>query len=146
VVTNIEEDGTVPSPARTNWLEAGLNNFRQNKQPGLEFAAADAVVSVTGSCELEGIVFKVTVRNVGEASMARGVRVELVADPAGTPRLLTTLTTTRALPPTQSETLTYTTTAAAAGNVPVIARIVGTTRECRTDNNTSEPPVVACIN
>ena len=148
-VTNIEEDGTVPVHPRTNWLVPGLNNFRQNKQPGLEFAAADAVVSVTGQCDPGvGITYRVVVRNVGEASLPPGVQTELVVDPLGTNRVLTTLVTTHPLGPTQAQAFTFTTTEAAVGNSQVIARIISSAnvRECRTTNNSSEPPTVACIN
>jgi hypothetical protein len=31
-VTNVNEDGTIPSPEPKNWLTPGLNNFRQNVQ------------------------------------------------------------------------------------------------------------------
>ena len=44
-VTNVDEDGTIPANELPNWKQPGLNNFRQNKQPGSEFAAPDAVVS-----------------------------------------------------------------------------------------------------
>lgn len=145
-VTNIEEDGTVPRTNPRNWLTPGLNNFRQNKQPGLEFAAADAVVSVTGTCETQGIVFRAVVRNIGEASMPAGVRVELVVDPLTTPRVLTAFTTSRPLGPTQAELFTFVTVEDVAGK-PVIARIVpGALRQCRTDNDESSPPIVGCIN
>jgi hypothetical protein len=145
-VTNIEEDGRVPLTPARNWVTPGLNNFRQNKQPGLEFAAADAVVSMSGSCGLNGVTYQVVVTNVGEASMPAGVRVELVIEPLGVATLLTTLSTTRSLGPTQSERFVYVTTEDVAAR-PVIARIVATgLRQCRTDNDTSTPPTVGCIN
>jgi hypothetical protein len=145
-VTNIEEDGRIPlNPAR-NWTVPGLNNFRQNKQPGLEFAAADAVVAMSGSCSPAGVTYQVVVSNVGEASMPAGVKVELVVEPLTTARLLTTLTTTRSLGPTQAERFVFTTTEDVAAK-PVIARILATgLRQCRTDNDTSDPPTVGCIN
>ena len=145
-VTNIEEDGTIPLHPTRNWVTPGLNNFRQNKQPGLEFAAADAVVSMSGSCSPAGVAFQVVVSNVGEASLPAGVRVELVVDPQSVARVLTTLTTTRSLGPTQSERFVYVTTEDVASR-PVIARILATgLRQCRTDNDTSTPPTIGCIN
>lgn len=146
VVTNIEENGKVPSPAMNNWQVAGLNNFRQNKQPGSEFAAADAVVSVTGVCLGNDVELQVTLRNVGEASIPAGLRVELVADPKGTAKVLGTLTSSRALGPTQSETFTFTTSETSVHALQIIARVVaGGLRECRTDNDQSDPIVVGCI-
>jgi hypothetical protein len=145
-VTNIEEDGRIPARPARNWVTPGLNNYRQNKQPGLEFAAADAVVAVTGACSPEGVVYQVVVRNIGEASMPAGVRVELVADPQGSPRTLTAFVTTRSLGATQAERFVFVTTENVAAT-PVIARIVAPTlRQCRTDNDTSSPPAVGCIN
>ncbi len=145
-VTNIEEDGHVPPRPQRNWVVSGLNNFRQNKQPGLEFAAADAVVSMSGSCGLNGVTYQAVVRNVGEATLPAGVHVELVVNPQTSPRVLATLTTTRALGPTQAERFVYLTMEDVSG-LPVIARIVSTgLRQCRTDNDTSTPPTVGCIN
>ena len=69
-VTNIEEDGKIPAAPARNWVTPGLNNFRQNKQPGLEFAAADAVVSMSGSCGSNGVTYRVVVSNVGEIGRA----------------------------------------------------------------------------
>jgi hypothetical protein len=145
-VTNIEEDGTVPRAPPRNWTVPGLNNFRQNKQPGLEFSAADAVVSVSGLCGLSGIDYRVTVRNVGEAPLPPGVRVELIANPATAPQALASFSTSRSLGPTQAETFAWT-APASVGTAPVVARVdAGAARECRIDNNTSTPPTVACIN
>lgn len=145
-VTNIEEDGHVPAAPQRNWLVPGLDNFRQNKQPGLEFAAADAVLSLSGSCTEAGVTFEVVVRNVGEASMPPGVHVQLLADPATTPTVLGTLVTTRSLGPTQAERLLFSTTED-LGTRPVVGRITEPTlRQCRTDNDESSPPLVGCIN
>lgn len=145
-VTNIEEDGTVPRRPARNWTVSGLNNFRQNKQPGLEFAAADAVVNVVGACLNNGVSYRITVRNIGEATLPAGVRVELIATPGGAPQVLASFTTTRSLGPTQAETFSYS-TMANVGAQPVVARLdPGAVRECRTDNNTSSPPTFGCIN
>ncbi|MFO0598845.1 MAG: VCBS repeat-containing protein [Myxococcaceae bacterium] len=145
-VTNIEEDGHVPAHPARNWTVPGLNNFRQNKQPGLEFAAADAVVTMAGACDPSGTTFHVVVSNVGEASMPAGLQVAIIVDPATTPRTLTTLTTSRVLGPTQSQRFSYTTIEDVSAK-PVVARIVpGTLRQCRTDNDESSPPIVGCIN
>lgn len=145
-VTHIEEDGRVPAHPQRNWLVPGLNNFRQNKQPGLEFAAADAVVSMTGQCVEAGMAFDIVVRNVGEASLPSGVPVQLLVDPLATARVLTTLTTTRNLGPTQAEHFTWV-SSEDLGDKPVIARIVAASlRQCRTDNDESTPAIVGCIN
>ena len=145
-VTNVEEDGHIPRNPTRNWVTPGLNNFRQNKQPGLEFAAADAVVSMSGACEPAGVTYRVVVSNIGEASIPAGLRVEIVADPSTAPMVLTTLTTTRSLGPTQAERFVFVTTEDVASK-PVVARILASgLRQCRTDNDTSDPPTVGCIN
>ncbi len=146
-VTNVEEDGTVPRRPLRNWTVPGLNNFRQNKQPGLEFAAADAVVSVAGACLPIGVSYTVTVRNIGEATLPPGVRVELILEPASTNRVLTTHVTTRSLGPTQAETFSYS-TMENLGGLPVVGKVTPPqgVRECRSDNNVSTPPTFGCIN
>jgi hypothetical protein len=145
-VTNIEEDGTVPRAPPRNWTVPGLNNFRQNKQPGLEFAAADAVVSVSGTCAGDGVTYRVTVRNVGEAPLPPGARVELVASTPAGQQVLARFTTTRGLGPTQAETFSHT-TQGALGATSVFARVdPGAVRECRANNNTSPPAMLGCIN
>ncbi|MCA2981742.1 MAG: hypothetical protein INH37_25985, partial [Myxococcaceae bacterium] len=119
------------------------NNFRQNKQPGLEFAAADAVVSVAGVCTTGGVRYCVTVTNVGEAPYPSGALVELVANPTGASQVLGMFSTTRALAPAQSEFFTWQ-GPASMGATPVVARVQsGAARECRTSNNTSAP-TLAC--
>ncbi len=145
-VSNIEEDGTVPRAPLRNWTVQGLNNFRQNKQPGLEFAAADAVVSVTAACLGAGVSYRITVRNIGEASLPAGARVELVSNPATNPQVVVSFTTTRSLGPTQAETFSHS-TQMSFGSLPVVARVdPGMIRECRIDNNTSSVTTIGCIN
>ncbi len=102
-VTNVGEDGRIPKVESINWKTPGLNNFRQNKQPGKERAAPNAVVSVVPECT-SGYVLRVTVRNVGEAALAAGVGAEVYKDGA-TPGLLGLVTTTRALGPAEAESL-----------------------------------------
>lgn len=145
-VTNIEEDGTVPRVAATNWLQPGLNNFRQQKQPGGEFAAADAVLSVVSTCDV-GITWQIVLRNVGQAPLPAGVKVQLVTDPLTNPAVYATVATTRVLGPAQSQTLVVTAPDQSLALTPMQARIVPdpALRECRTDNNTSEPPAAPCL-
>lgn len=61
-VTNCTEDGAIPTVEPSNWLVSGLNNFRQNRQPGADYAAPDAAVTIT--CATSSAV-QVTVRNEG---------------------------------------------------------------------------------
>ncbi len=143
-VTNIEEDGLVPKVAKANWREPGLNNFRQQKQPGQEFAAPDAVVDVEPACDGQGGLL-IRVRNVGEAPLGSGVVVEVVK---GTATVLGSVKTDRVLGPAQSETLVYRVTDSdVLAGATVFARIsTGVLRECRTGNNASAAVSLSCIN
>src|SRR5262249_28367703 len=67
-VTNVTPDGVIPQHELPNYKQPGLNNFRQNKQPGSEFAAPDAVLSIAPLCPGPvGLV--ATVRNIGQAAL-----------------------------------------------------------------------------
>jgi hypothetical protein len=152
-VTNVDEDGRVPAHELPNWKQAGLNDYRQNKQPGAEFAAPNAIVSVAPRCAGEyGIV--ATVRNVGQASLPAGVTVGFYAGtpPGGTSlgQGLTTLT----LYPAESEDVFLPLPSAppgvAAGTTPVYAVVDDgmpahpAWTECRTDDDVSAPVKAKC--
>jgi len=65
-VTNINEDGTVPSPQAKNWLIPGLNNFRQNVQTWGVHNAPDATAEMFGGhCSGASIVLGMMVVNEG---------------------------------------------------------------------------------
>jgi hypothetical protein len=66
-ITNINEDGTIPAVEATNWLEPGLNNYRQNKQPDGAFAAPDAIVSLLYPKCIGDFALVAVVRNLGTA-------------------------------------------------------------------------------
>ncbi len=148
-ITNINEDGTVPVNEPTNWTTPGLNNFRQNKQPGGEFDAADAVVTVSPKCG-GGYGLIATVRNLGQAVLPPGVAVTFYSGtpPSGTQ--LGTGATTHALYPAQAEQVVLPLPNAPpdvqSGKTPVYATVsvAPPTHECRTDNNTSAAVSAAC--
>ncbi|MBX3125424.1 MAG: VCBS repeat-containing protein [Polyangiaceae bacterium] len=148
-VTNVEESGAIPKSEVANWTVPGLNNFRQNKQPGGEFAAPDAVVRVSPKCGGSyGLV--ATVRNLGQAVLPPGVGVTFYsgAPPSGTP--LGQAATTIPLGPAQAQDLLLDLPNAPAevrnGQTTVYAEVTvpAPTVECRTDNNTSPPESAAC--
>jgi hypothetical protein len=103
-VTNVNEDGTIPKTELANWTQPGLNNFRQNKQPGSEFSAPDAVVRIYPACSGEYGLYA-TVTNVGEAALPAGVPVGFYAGVPMTGTKLGQVATTQTLYPAQSETL-----------------------------------------
>src|SRR5690606_38818142 len=85
-VTNIEEDGTLPSPERPNHSTAGLNNFRQNVQPDGLFDAPDLVLRDLGfsisECASGRLILRVRVVNEGRAGAPAGVPVSVYVDGA----------------------------------------------------------------
>lgn len=140
-VTNIQEDGTIPANEPANWKQSGLNNFRQNKQTGSEFAAPNAVVTLAPSCSSPGVI--VRIRNIGEAALPKGVVAGVYAGSPGSGTKLGTVTTTRALYPAEVEPLDF---AFGPGALPASVYAVAddgapphpTWTECRTDDNTSK--------
>jgi hypothetical protein len=147
-VTNVEEDGTIPVHELANWKQPGLNNFRQNKQPGSEFAAPDAVVELYVPCGAKQLV--ATVRNLGEAALPAGLTVSFLEGtaPGGVP--LGQGMTTRALYSAQSEQVVLTLAAPsgqlASGQASAYATIAvpAAVHECRPDNNASVPASAIC--
>nr|HMR09240.1 hypothetical protein [Polyangiaceae bacterium] len=132
-----------------NWTAPGLNNFRQNKQPGGEFAAPDAVVGVSAKCSgAYGII--ATVRNIGQSVLPAGATVTFYAGnvPSGTQ--LGQGATSIALGPAQAESVLLDLPSPPAGvkdgTTPVYASVsvLGPTVECRSDNNTSKETSAAC--
>ncbi len=148
-ITNIEEDGTVPTKEVANWTVPGLNNFRQNKQPGSELAAPDATVTVKPRCSgTFGVL--VEVRNLGSAPLPTGIKVEVFAGSPPTGTSLATATTTIPLYAAQAEVLSIELPNAPAdvksGQTPVFATVTPPSGvvECRTDNNSSSAVSAVC--
>jgi len=152
-ITNVEEDGTIPSPEKPNFTQSGLNNFRQNKQPGSEFAAPDAVVSIEPRCSQEyGLV--AVVRNVGEAALPAGVAVGFYAGNAPGGMALGQGQTSQVLYPAESEAVFLPLPNAPPGVTNGVTPIYAVVddggaphpawTECRTDNNTSAAASGSC--
>ncbi|MBK7579881.1 MAG: VCBS repeat-containing protein [Myxococcales bacterium] len=148
-ITNVDEDGTIPTKEVPNWTVPGLNNFRQNKQPGNEFAAPDAVVTLKPRCAgAFGVL--VEVRNLGQAPLPKGVKVEVFSGtpPSGTSLAITA--TTIPLYAAQAELLSLDLPNAPAdvksGATQVYATVTPPAGviECRTDNNSSNPVAAVC--
>lgn len=146
-ITNIGEDGKVPATELPNWKQPGLNNFRQNKQPGSEFAAPNLVVTVDPICPgPTGVT--VTVRNVGEALVPAGVVVGVYSGTPSTGTKIGSVTTSRPLYPAESEPLDLTTSGSPATVYAVVddgAPPHPEWVECRKDDNTSKAAVMSCI-
>jgi hypothetical protein len=100
-VTNVEEDGTVPSYEEPNWAQDHLNNFRQNVQGEGLFWAPDLVVINLGAvCELDlSLYITFDVMNQGSRMVGPGAAVSIYIDDT----VVHTLRTTQALLPGQLE-------------------------------------------
>lgn len=141
-VTNITEDGQVPSVEDPNWLHSRLNNFRQNVQPDGLFDAADLQISVTiGVClptaEQE---VEITVTNNGALGVGAGVDVFVQIFDGATLVDSGVVQTTIPLLPGQSEIIVYSfvpTTATVTVNASVDNDGAGGSQynECIEDNN-----------
>lgn len=147
-ITNVEEDGTIPAHEVPNWTVPGLNNFRQNKQPGSEFSAPDAIVTLAVPCGAKALT--ATVRNVGEASLPAGLTVTFWSGAPHTGTLLGQALTTAPLYSVQSELVTIAVDSPsndlATGATPAYAfvEVPPSVHECRTDNNDSPPAAATC--
>ena len=143
-VTNVEEDGTIPTVQTSNWDVPRLNNFRQNVQPLGEFSAPDLVGTVGVQC-LPEYALVAQVRNLGQAAAPHGVPVGFYAgDPDAGGTLLGTVHTTKLLYPAESENLTLalddTPAAVRSGELDIYIVIDDgggshAWHECRVDNN-----------
>jgi hypothetical protein len=144
-ITNIGEDGKVPAVEAANWTQAGLNDYRQNKQPGNVFAAPDAVVTLGLQCGTSyGLV--ATVQNLGTAPLPPGVVVGFYQGMPGSGALLGSGVTTKTLYPAEAENvllpLPNAPPAITSGMTPVYAVVddgmpTHTWHECRQDNDVS---------
>lgn len=153
-VTNINDDGTVPSNELDNWKQPGLNNFRQNVQTTNVLAAPDLVPSdfrmSSVDCPLQ-LRLSVVVINQGAATAPAGVRVTFYyRDSAGMPQVLTTVQTTGPIYAGASEAVSVVWTP--VGMPPFFVWVVvdddgtglGTVNECDELNNRSAPIAVGC--
>jgi hypothetical protein len=148
-ITNINEDGTIPAVEATNWLEPGLNNYRQNKQPGGAFAAPDAIVSLLYPECLGTFSLVAIVRNLGAAVLPPGATVEFYKGDLPGGELIGSATTKLALYPAQAEQVAIelgdTHPDVQMGMIDIYAVVSTPAVECRTDNNTSSQESGACL-
>ncbi|MCX4247071.1 FG-GAP repeat domain-containing protein [Paraliomyxa miuraensis] len=152
-VTNVEEDGTIPTAEVANWSVAGLNNFRQNVQPEGEFSAPDLVATVIGICSPDEFGAIARVRNLGRAAVPQGVAVGFYeGDPSAGGVLLGTELTTKILYPAEAEDVTLLLPEASEdlrlGNTELWVVVDDGMPphpwvECRPDNNRAHGPI-AC--
>lgn len=156
-VTNIEEDGTVPTVPDKNWEQGRLNNFRQNVQPDGLFDAPDLVVESISAvntptdCLSDGyITTEITVGNQGALGVAEEIPIDVILQrPNGTVIDEQQLATTERLLPGQSETLSIDwelDDGLLHTAIEVMVRIDpdGAYNECDEDNNELVSATVEC--
>ena len=103
-VTNVEEDGTIPTVETASWTVDGLNDFRKNVQPEGERSAADLVAKIVIDCAPETWSVVARVRNIGRAAVPAGVAVGFYAgDPSQGGSKLGSGITTKVLYPAEAE-------------------------------------------
>jgi hypothetical protein len=152
-VTNVTPDGVIPQHEPANYSTAGLDNFRQNKQPGGEFSAPDAVISVAPVCP-GPTALVATVRNIGQAALPAGVVIGFYEGTPPNGTMLGQAQTVTILYPAESEAVPFVLTnpdqGLVSGTTPVYAVADDgmpphpSWHECRTDNNTSAPVSAKC--
>ncbi|MFT5359529.1 MAG: hypothetical protein ACI9KE_006772, partial [Polyangiales bacterium] len=150
-VTNINEDGTLPLREEANYSTPGLNNFRQNVQPGGLFDAPDLVLRdpgfSTGACP-GALLLRVRVVNDGRAGAPAGVPVSFYVD--GT--YVGQTSTTRPLLPGAGEIVELRFEPVEEGTAYNVIAILNDPdheplsglNECRPMNNESDAIVAAC--
>ncbi len=171
-VTNVNDDGTIPTKPATNWRTPGLNTFRSNSQgvgTTSPFAASDlqVVSGVTATCNPAtlAVTLKASVRNAGDAAASAGLKVAFYRGAPGSGgTLLGVATVPNVLPAGGEATVELTLTNVPGGQAVVYAVAdddgTGTGREteCREDNNSAsssvdltckaipvnQPPVALC--
>jgi hypothetical protein len=106
-VTNVSESGAIPRVEGDNWTTRGLNDFRQNVQPGAanvpDLVPTDLAVDLTMCGASMTLNFRVT--NEGWAASEAGVPVTIYVEEGGTFVRIGRVVTTRALLPGESEAL-----------------------------------------
>lgn len=145
-VTNVEEDGSIPTVQAANILTPGLNNFRQNVQPSGQFSAPDLIVTVTPICQ-GPYGLRARVHNIGEAPVEPGVVVGFYEDAPGGGSPLGSATTSLTLYPLTYEDVILPLDDQPEGGVYAVVddgMPAHPWHECRTDNNTSAIVDPAC--
>ncbi len=147
--------GAIPIGQKDNWKIDYLNNFRQNSQGEGLFNAPDLqITNIKTECDGQGLRLHLTVANRGTRGVRAGVNVAVWVTINGAEQYLTTLTTTKDLPPGASETLEYNWTDAPdpAGQTISIRAVADSDEqgnqqhnECHEDNNeTTNDATCAC--
>jgi choice-of-anchor A domain-containing protein len=156
-VTNVNEDGAIPSNPVANWRTQGLNTFRSNSQGSgttSPFAAPDLIASQVGaSCDstTQSLTLSARVTNQGDAASSAGLQVAFFqGNPAAGGTLLGVSTLPSVLVAGASAVAELSLTPIHGNNAEIFVVAdygAGTGREleCREDNNVGSGQVsLAC--
>ena len=108
-VTNATSAGNVPLVEDTNWLQAGLNNYRQNVQGDGVFNAPDLAVTLSiglEQCDVNMLVLRARITNLGALGVPPGVAVSFHRGASAADPVVGTATTAVPLLPGQSTVVT----------------------------------------
>jgi hypothetical protein len=155
-VTNVEASGAIPTQENDSWSGNGLNNYRQNVQGEGVFNAPDlsvAGLSVNTSSCPSAITIQAQIANTGSLGVGAGVPVGFYQGTLPDGVLLGFESTTVALLPGQSETLTmqFTPQGGDIGpwdfyvTVDDEAAGLSVALECGEDNNEGSVGAAACV-
>jgi hypothetical protein len=141
----VNKAGAIPIGQKNNWELDYMNNYRQNVQGEGLFNAPDLqITNAKTECDGDGLRLRLTIANRGTRGVLAGVEIAVWITIDGAEQYLTTLTTTRDLPPGGRETLEYDWTDAPdpAGQTIAVRAIadgnelgVQQHNECLEDNN-----------
>jgi hypothetical protein len=153
-VTNVNDDGSIPSPEANQWEQPGLNSFRMNVIGDEDFRAPDLVsqvqdVGLDATACPQRLRITVKVWNRGAVLVAAGVPVAVYQGQAGG-KLLAVGQTLHAIVPGASETVTIDVTPPPL--VPTDVTTVvnddgtgeGVVGECNATNNAVQIPSIYC--
>lgn len=150
-VTNSDSTGNVPMTEVDNWLQPGLNNYRQNVQGDGVFNAPDLTLGISvglNLCNNGQHELQARVSNVGALGVPPGAVVTFYKGSNNTGTNLGSATTTEALLPGGSTVVTLAVTAP-VDDTDYYAEVDGTSAvtvaECDLANNSAQVTQVGCI-
>jgi hypothetical protein len=143
-VTNINNDGSIPSPEPASWGPQGFNNYRQSTQGKASFNAADLQVSLAALVDQcpDTITLQATVKNGGSLGVPAGVVVSFYEGSPPGGAFLGSKATSLPLLPGASEVVSFPTPGkfdqvSYYAVVDADASGLGAINECIEDNNSA---------
>ncbi len=151
-ITNVNGDGSLPSPEPASWGASGFNNYRVSAQGAGVYNAPDLRVDLevsTATCPA-ALTIRARVKNAGTLGIGPGVKVDFHAGADATAPVIATKATTKALLPGESEVVTAPFTPVGAGPFSFFVVVDGAStgasavKECLEDNNSAGAGGLKC--